>query len=108
MNILLILLLLVAAVLIAVVAVRAIGGNALVIDDWRKAWKFYSVWGIAVLGAIPDIYNALVGSGLVGGDDAPNTLTWAARIAAIGVLLLRLVNQQKPALPVDDTDKAGA
>jgi hypothetical protein len=107
MNLLILLALFIAAVLLAAVAVRAIGGNLTMVDDWKKAWKFYSVWAMALVAALPDIYNAMISSGLLGGDDAPSALTWGIRIGAIGALLLRLVNQQKPPLP-DDTDKAGA
>lgn len=91
--------------LAAAFAVRAIGGNIALAADWKKAATFYSSWAIVVLGSLPDIYNAVVTSGLLEGTDAPEKLTWAARVLAVGGLMLRLVNQKKPAEPDFGADK---
>lgn len=88
-------------------ALEFVGGKFTVIDDWKKAWKFYSVWAFAIVAAIPDAYNAVIASGLLDGSGASETLTWSIRAAAIGGLLLRFVKQAQPKLP-DDTDQAGA
>ncbi len=101
-------LLLCTAVLIAIYfAMKFIGGDLTVVGDWRKAWRFYSVWAFAVVGILPDAYNAIVASGMLGGADTPEYLTWSMRAAAIGGILLRLVKQVQPPIP-DDTDGAGA
>lgn len=106
MNILLIVLALIALAFLAVFMLRAVGGNFRLVEDWKRAYRFYSVWAIALIGALPDIYNAIAASGLLSGGDAPDDLVWAVRLAAVGGLLLRLVQQYKP--DPDDTDQAGA
>ena len=106
MNLLPYLLLFVAVVFVSVLAVRAIGGDLRLIADWKKAWTFYSTWAFVVLGALPDIYNALISSGLFDSADSPEGLTWSIRAAALAGLLLRLVRQYRPPLPGADTAAA--
>lgn len=66
------------------------------IEDWRQAWKFYSVWALAVLVALPDLYNALLAAGLLDADAMPPVAAWSVRIVAIAGLVVRFVNQKKP------------
>lgn len=87
-------------------AVKAIGGNVGLIADWKRGYLFLSAWGIAVLGAWPDIYNAILASGFLSGDTAPEALTWGGRVLAIAALIGRFVATKRPA--GDDTDAAGA
>ena len=66
------------------------------IEDWRQAWKFYSVWALAVLVALPDLYNALLAAGLLDAEALPPVASWSIRIVAIAGLVVRFVNQKKP------------
>ena len=66
------------------------------IEDWRQAWKYYSVWALAVLVALPDLYNALLAAGLLEADAMPPMAAWSVRIVAIAGLVVRFVNQKKP------------
>lgn len=99
MNLVTLLFLAAVCVLAAFLAIRFIGGNFMMIEDWKKAWRFYSVWAFAIVGILPDAYNAIVAAGLLGGADTPDALTWGMRFAAIGGILLRLVKQAQPKLP---------
>ena len=67
------------------------------IEDWRKAWKYYSVWGLAALIALPDLYNALAYSGLF--YEMPEPAKWFVRIGATAVMFGRFVQQNKPPAP---------
>ncbi|HOU64680.1 MAG TPA: hypothetical protein PK861_01435 [Thermomonas sp.] len=97
----------IALFIVMAVAVRAIGGNFLLVDDWRKAWKFYSTWSLAFLALLPDLWNSLAGAGFVGGysDDIPPAFNWALKIGVMVAFLLRQVKQVKaPELPDFDGD----
>ena len=58
------------------------------IENWRQAWKFYSVW------ALPDLYNMLAAFGAF--EDMPEAASWTVRGAAILGIVVRFVSQQKP------------
>lgn len=88
--------------------VKLVSGNVALIDDWKRGYLYLSAWGIAVLGAWPDIYNAILASGFLSGDTAPEALTWGGRVLAIAALVGRFVKQNRPATSRDDTDLAGA
>lgn len=107
MNLIFVVLLVAAAVIAAGYwGVKLVKGDVSLIEDWKRGYTFLSTWGIAVLGAWPDIYNAILASGFLAGDTAPEALTWGGRALAILALIGRFVSQKKPA--VDDTDQAGA
>ena len=68
----------------------------LLIEDWRQAWKFYSLWALAVLAALPDLYAMLTAAGLLDSEQMPDVATWSIRILAIAGIVVRFVNQKKP------------
>ena len=65
-----------------------------IIPDWRQAWRYYSVWGLAALAALPDLYNTLAFSGLF--YEMPEPAKWFVRIGATTVMFGRFVQQSKP------------
>lgn len=67
-----------------------------VVSDWGRVWKFYSTWALAVLALVPDIYAALVASGLMTGDDMPESAAWLVRGVAVAGIVGRFINQAKP------------
>ncbi len=93
---------LVVVAILCVLAVRAIGGNVRLVADWRRAWRYYTTWAFLLLGAMPDIYNTVVTSGLLDADGAPEELAWGMRGAALLGLLLRLVRQHRPVAVADE------
>lgn len=64
------------------------------IDGWKQGWKFYSVWGYAVLLALPEIYTALSHFGAFDQMDAHTA--WVIRTISAAGLVLRFVSQSKP------------
>lgn len=64
------------------------------IEGWKEGWKFYSVWGYALLLALPDIYSALASFGAF--DDLPQQAAWAIRTISAAGIVLRFVSQAKP------------
>lgn len=67
-----------------------------IVSDWRQVWRYYSTWALAVLVLAPDIYAALVASGLLSGDDVPDAAAWLVRGLAIAGIVARYINQAKP------------
>jgi len=108
MNLLLIVALLIALALVASLAVRAIGGNIGLIDDWKQAWKFYSTYALLLLGAMPEIFNAVLAGGYLDGSPVSEEFSWWVKIGAAITFAFRLTKQVKrPPLP-DFSDQAGA
>lgn len=68
----------------------------IIVSDWRKVWRYYSTWALAVLAVVPDIYAALVAAGLVTGDDMPDIAAWTVRGLAVVGIVSRFINQAKP------------
>jgi hypothetical protein len=97
----------VAFLLAAFVAIEFIGGSIAVIEDWKRAWRFYSVWFFAAVGVMPDAYDMIVASGLLNSPETPEALVWGMRFVAIGGIFARVIRQVRPPIP-DDTDAAGA
>ncbi|GGD45750.1 hypothetical protein [Pseudoxanthomonas indica] len=110
MNLLLLVALIVAFVVAAALGVRAIGGNITLVEDWKKAWRWYSTYGLILLAAMPDIFNALLAGDYLAGTPVSEEFSWWIRIGAGATFLLRSLNQLKrPDLPkFDSTDGAGA
>lgn len=67
-----------------------------VVSDWKRVFKFYSTWALAVLALVPDIYAAVVAAGLFNGDDMPEMAAWLVRGVAIAGIVGRFINQAKP------------
>lgn len=74
------------------------------IEGWKQGWKFYSVWGYAVLLALPDVYNALAAFGAF--DDLPQQATWAIRTISAAGIVLRFVSQSRPEGAAPQVDPA--
>lgn len=74
------------------------------IDDWRDAWKKFSVLAFAVIAALPEAYEAANALGLFA-DSAtvPENFKWLVRVGALAGIYLRLVRQK-----AKDEDQADA
>lgn len=68
-------------------------------DDWRHVWRYYSTWAMAVLVALPDLYNALLAAGLLEAEAMPPVASWSIRVVAIAGIVARFVQQRKPSAP---------
>lgn len=66
-----------------------------IVTDWRKVWRYYSTWALALLALMPDLYAALVASGLLQGD-MPAVASWLIRGLAIAGIASRYINQARP------------
>ena len=69
---------------------------AKLISNWREGWKFYSAWALAVLALVPDIYNAILASGVLDSETIPSEAAWIIRGVAILGIVSRFINQAKP------------
>ena len=52
------------------------------IDDWKQAWKKFSVQAFIVLAAMPDIYGGVQSLGWLDDKAVPQSFVWAIRIGA--------------------------
>jgi hypothetical protein len=68
---------------------------ALLVSDWRQAWKWLSVQAFVLVGVMPDLYNGIVAMGWLDDPLVPAHLRWALRILGGVGILLRLLNQQR-------------
>ena len=103
----------IAVIVLAVIAfallIRAIGGNFTLIQDWRKAWKFYSTYMLALVAFLPEIFNAIVSGGYLEGDPVSEKFSFWLKIGAGTTFALRMIKQvPKPKSPFDPSDSAGA
>lgn len=95
----------IAAFLIAALLVRVAGGNCLLVDDWKKAWRYYTTWALAFLALLPDLWNSLIYAGFGYGDDVPQAFSYALKGGVVFALLVRQVSQvQRPTKPDWDGD----
>ena len=109
-DLILVLAALVAIFILGAVAVRALGGNITVVDDWKKAWKWYSTYALALVAFLPEIFNALLAGDYLGGAPVSDDFSFWLKAAAAGTFVLRTLKQvPKPEAPTfDDTDRGAA
>lgn len=70
------------------------------IEQWKHAWKMTSVWVFIIVGAFPDIYNAVVAAGLH--DQLPPVAANCLRGLAIVGIGLRVIKQKALGVKKDD------
>lgn len=100
MNLFLILASLVALGIAGALAVRAIGGNFRLVEDWKKAFKWYSTWAAGFIFLIPTMVNQAAAEGLFDFEGMGTWEGWLVRGSAAALFLTRIVSQhQKPELP---------
>ena len=75
------------------------------IKDWKKAWRYYTVWGLAALMALPDLYNLLSYTDIM--YYMPEKLAWIIRTLAFLTLVGRFIDQNRPDAP-KTPDESGA
>ncbi len=90
----------IAAVLLAVLAVRLLGGNIMLVDDWKKSYRWYSTWAIALLAFLPDLLNGLMATGLLDGTPIGEKYNLITKLVCSMAFVLRNLKQVKrPSLP---------
>lgn len=100
-TILAIVALLIGLVLAFAVAVRALGGNVALVDDWKSAFRYYSTWGWMFVAMLPDLWNSLIAGGYLDQGDVPSEFSWSVKLALIGTFILKQIKQvERPAPPV--------
>jgi hypothetical protein len=82
------------------------------VEDWRKALKFLSLWAYLLIGMAPTLFDLAVQYDIINATEVPPIFSTLIKLMAFGGAVVRLVNQAavlkglKPA-PPDDTDLAG-
>lgn len=67
------------------------------VNGWKKAYAMWSVWFMVLMGAMPEIYNAAMASGLFEGEGVPQQLGYIMKVLAFLGIASRLVKQQSVA-----------
>ncbi len=72
-----------------------------IVDDWRSFWKMHSLYVFVFIGAIPDLWNLVVASGLLNelpvGERLDLLIKWGALLGAMARMLKIRVEQQQGA-----------
>lgn len=73
--------------------------DKVLVDNWREAWKFYSLWAYAVVAALPQIAELAAQFGILSADagNVPESFASLLKWAAFFGALVRLLKQLKPA-----------
>lgn len=71
------------------------------IDDWKKAYKLYSLWFFAIIGLVPDLFNLAVQYEIVSSTSAPAILSHAIKLIAFFGAASRLVKQKETELEAE-------
>lgn len=72
--------------------------EVVLIEDWRKAWKMYSVWFFALLMAFPELYNAAISSGLIAQAEVPPLFSKLVTLISFMGMASRLVGQKQKSI----------
>lgn len=67
---------------------------SVLVNDWKQAYKMYSVWFIAIIGAFPDIWNLLIQYHVVDSTDLPTFYVRIVNLIAVLGIVSRLVQQK--------------
>lgn len=65
------------------------------IEEWKKAYKFYSIWFFVIIGALPELFNLAVQSGLIDSETAPQALSRLISLIAFAGAASRMIQQKK-------------
>lgn len=61
------------------------------IDDWKQAYRLYSVQLLALLALMPDIYDGIAAFGWM--DELPDPAKWIMRALGAAGIVLRVIRQ---------------
>lgn len=61
------------------------------IDDWKQAYRLYSVQLLALLALMPDIYDGIAAFGWM--DELPDPAKWTMRALGAAGIVLRVIRQ---------------
>ncbi len=61
------------------------------IDDWKRAWRLWSVQIFAVIAVLPDIWQQISALGLL--DGLPHEAVWVFRVLGVIGVVCRVVQQ---------------
>lgn len=107
MSVAVVIVVLIVCGILGAMAVRALGGNIALIEDWKKAFSYYSQWVWGLMLVLPTAINQAAAEGLFALDGLGSTEAWIIRGTALLGLFSRLIAQRpKPAKPVFDETPA--
>lgn len=66
--------------------------NALLIDDWRRGWRLFSVQLFALVALFPDIYDGIAALGWI--DQLPEQARWCIRVLGAAGIAARVIKQR--------------
>lgn len=68
--------------------------NIQLVDNWKSAWKMFSMYFFLILGLLPELFNLAVSSGLLQTEQAPALLSKIVMIVAFLGAASRLIKQR--------------
>ena len=76
------------------------------ITGWQKWYMLYSIWFMALLAMLPDIYNMAITMGVLNETTVPPLLSYSMKVVALCGMAARLIKQKK--LEYDAEIEAGS
>lgn len=78
--------------------------DKVLVENWRQAWKFYSLWFYALLAALPELVALAAQYGIIDATsaDEPGFVAALIRWIAFAGAFSRIIKQLKPELPAKE------
>lgn len=78
--------------------------DKVLVENWRQAWKFYTIWFYALLAALPEIVALAAQHGIIdpAQGDVPSLVTKLIQWIAFAGAMSRIIKQLKPELPAKE------
>lgn len=76
------------------------------ISNWQQFYKMWSIWAMAAIAVLPEIYNAAVELGLLDDTIAPKSLSYTLKLLAFIGIVARLIKQAALQMQTEQPPKA--
>lgn len=76
------------------------------VGNWKQLTRTWSLYGIALLGVLPDLWNLAVSMELFTGTDVPQQFSYMVKVVMFVVGAIRIIKQtglEKYATPKEET-----
>lgn len=66
------------------------------IDDWKSAWRFISIWVMAFMAILPELYQLAISMGVLSEETAPGALVRIMQALSFIGIAMRMIKQKIP------------
>lgn len=76
------------------------------IDNWKSAWRFASIWMMAAMAIMPELYNLAISMGVLSEDTSPGALVRLMQIMSFLGIAIRMIKQKMPEIESEQKESA--